>query len=488
MFSLEEFRIEAHQSLREALIKIDQNLRGICFVTKTKRLVGLITDGDARRFLLDGGSLEQKVEDAMNSNCVALPVWTEERIIRSTFSSQIKIIPLHNSEMELVDFADSLGTHRIPIAAPSIGVAEERNVLECLRTNWISSQGRFVTEFEKRFESMHPGMHALSVSNGTTALHLALASLGIKAGDEVIVPDITFAASANAVIHCGASPVFCEIKSSNGCIDVAEAEKLITPRTKAIMAVHLYGDVCDLDELDQLAKNRGLFLVEDCAESLGSKYHGFATGTFGDAATFSFFGNKTITTGEGGMVLFRDAKAKNRAKMLRDHGMSEGKRYWHDVVGYNYRLTNLQAAIGVAQLEKFEEIISRKIEIQRIYNNKFSRLSGATMKLPSSSHGNVHSNWLYTFTVTGLSKEKMIADLLDAGVEARPAFQPLHKMPPYQAFRKSASLNNSIEFSKSSLSLPSFIGLSDDKINLISDLVISIVETNDAIRLPSQTN
>ena len=421
----------------------------------------------------------------MNRDFISLPVETNERIVRSTFNSQIKIIPLCNRQNELVDFADSMGSHRIPIAVPFIGETEEQNVINCLKTNWISSQGPFVYEFEKKFEILHPGMHALAVSNGTAALHLAMASLGIKDGDEVIVPDITFAASANAVIHCGAVPVFCEIKPTNGCIDVVEAEKLINAKTKAIVAVHLYGDVCDMDDLKIVAKNHGLLLIEDCAESLGSKYQGLPTGTIGDAAAFSFFGNKTITTGEGGMVLFRDENAKRMARMLRDHGMSEEKRYWHDVVGYNYRMTNLQAAIGVAQLGRFEEIITRKINIQNLYNRKFQELSDGSIILPKNKQGNVHSNWLYTVRVPGVSQQKIIDDLLNAGVEARPVFSPLHQMPPYQAFRKSSSLNNSIEYSKNSFSLPSFMGLSDNQIHLISDLLISIIEDLETPRLSS---
>jgi len=468
--------ILSHQSVRECMSIIDEYAKRISFVLENEILVGVVTDGDIRRALLNGTKLEGPVESIMNKEFVSFPVGTDSRVIRERFSKRIRHIPLVNDNGYLVDVADPRGNFRISVLEPSMQGNELNYVSECIKTNWISSQGKFVTEFEKIFEDFHPKTNALSVSNGTVALHLAIIALGIEKGDEVIVPDLTFAASANAVIHAGAIPVFCEVDPETWCIDPKEAEKLIGPKTKAIMPVHLYGNSCDMHELQSICNKNKIFMIEDSAEALGSERYGQKVGTFGDAATFSFFGNKTISTGEGGMILFRDSKIAEKARIIRDHGMSRDKRYWHDVIGYNYRLTNLQAAVGVAQMEKFKIILEKKLRISNFYDSFLDGTDGID-KIPFKPKGSLHSNWLYGIILEEkINREKISSELLALGIETRPFFFPLHTMPPYIEYRKSVSLLNSTCLSRQGLSLPTSTDLSEGELHSISQSVVQVLK------------
>ena len=350
---------------------------------------------------------------------------------------------------------------------PYISKKEKEYVNNCLDTGWISSQGKYVHQFEQEFEKLHLGMFAVAVSNGTVALQLALLAMGIGKDDEVIVPDITFAATINTIIHCGATPVMCEVDLETWCIDPEEIKKLINPRTKAIMPVLLYGQAAQMDEIIKLSNEHNLYVVEDCAEAIGTKWKNENVGTFGDASTFSFFGNKTITTGEGGMVLFKSKETSERARILRDHGMNPTKKYWHDVIGYNFRLTNVQAAIGVAQIERLDEIVSKKINIGESYIDLLKDHKIAE-QIPKRHKDIQNSYWIFSFLLNKkFKREKVMNELLELGVETRPVFYPLHTMPPYKNFKKSSSLENSINISKQGLSLPSSPTLSDFNIKYI---------------------
>jgi perosamine synthetase len=325
-------------------------------------------------------------------------------------------------------------------------------------------------------------MFAVAVSNGTVALQLSMLAIGIEKGDEVIVPNITFAASINKIIHSGAIPVLCEIDPVTWCIDPREIKKLINPRTKAIMPVHLYGQAAPMDEIIKLSNENNLYVVEDCAEALGSKWKNKNVGTFGDASTFSFFGNKTITTGEGGMVLFKSKEISERAKILRDHGMSTTKRYWHEVIGYNFRLTNIQAAIGVAQLERLDEIVNKKIHIGKYYS-ELLRDHKIVEQVPKRHNDIKNSYWMFSFLLKKkVNREQVMKELLELGIETRPAFYPLHKMPPYKSFKRSSSLKNSINISQQGLSLPSSTSLSDMNIKYIVHCLNQITENKSPLQ------
>lgn len=475
--SIQEMIILSGSSIKEALAVIEQNAQGTCFVVnKTGAIIGVLTDGDIRRSLLNGVSLNDLVDPVMQGQFTSLPVSTSPDKIQSALNSKIRIIPLLDEKRVPVDYASVGRIHRIPIMEPLLDGNELQYVTECVKTGWISSQGAFVREFEKKMAEFCDMPYGLAVSNGTVALHLALVALGIGEGDEVIVPDITFAASINTIIHAGAVPVLADIMSDTWTIDPAEVEKLITKRTKAIMPVHLYGHPCHMDELTALARKHGLYIVEDCAESLGSEYKGRPTGSFSDAASFSFFGNKTITTGEGGMILFRDKKVYEKAAVLRDHGMSKERKYWHEFVGYNYRMTNLQAAIGVAQMERAGQFIEAKRRIARSYNEILSKIPGFTT--PPEMTWAKNSYWLYTAMIgkeTGISRDDLISKLLKNGVETRPAFYPLHIMPPYLRYiRPENSFSRADHFSANGISFPSSVTLKSIEIESIEKALGSI--------------
>ncbi len=256
--------------------------------------------------------------------------------------------------------SDSVPIINIPVYQPFLAGREKEYVNQCLDTKWISSKGDFVTRFEKEFAAYIEVGYATTVSNGTVALHLALLSLGLGSGDEVIVPTFTYIASVNAIAYVGATPVFVDAENNFWNIDPDSIVAKITAKTKAILVVHLYGAPCELEKIVQICKKYNLLLIEDVAEAFGSKYHGKYLGTFGDLATFSFFGNKTITTGEGGMVVSNQKSLIDRVAYLKAQAVSPAREYWHDEIGFNYRMTNICAAIGVAQLEQADQIIQKK--------------------------------------------------------------------------------------------------------------------------------
>jgi len=460
---LESLIIRRDNILKAALEKLNISGLAILFVVDNdNKLVGILTDGSIRRSLLENHNLDTVVSKVMETSFVSFPVNTDNDIILSAINDRVKVIPLVDEQNRLVDYASINKIRRISVAAPLLTGNELAYVTDCIKTNWISSQGKYVKRFEDLFSQYHNGFQALAVSNGTVALHLALEALNIGESDEVIVPDLTFAASVNAIIYTGATPILIDVEPDSWNIDVKKLEKLITPKTKAIMPVHLYGSPCDMEAIMNLAKKYNLLVIEDCAESLGSYYKGKPLGIFGDVATFSFYGNKTITTGEGGMVVFKNPVVAERAAMLRDHGMKKTKRYWHEEVGYNYRLTNIQAAIGVAQFERLDEFVAAKRRIAKAYNEALA--NSDYFQTPIEKVDNINSYWLYTCLVkptAPFNRDQLIDYLSKQGIETRPVFYPMHVMPPYENFGKDENLSNSNHISKCGISLPSSVNLSE---------------------------
>ncbi len=364
--------------------------------------------------------------------------------------------------------------YRIPIAAPSIGNRELELVTEVVKSGMISSKGKFVNEFETGFAKYTGVENGVAVSNGTVALHLALTALGIGLDDEVIIPDLTFASVANAVIYTGAKPVFADSNAAYWCIDPSEIEKRITNRTKAIILVHLYGHPCDMKEIMKIANENDLYVIEDCAEAHGAEYMSQKAGSFGDISCFSFYGNKIITTGEGGICLTNHDELSEKMKILRDHGMSTKKRYWHEVIGFNYRMTNLQAAIGVAQLERITEFISRKRDIAHAYTSALKGTKGLTLHPEMAWAKNVY--WMYSILVDqkefGMSREELMSKLAEKGIETRPFFYPIHEMPPYIKYTSGESFHVSSEISSVGVNLPSGNCLSNLEIEEVCKLIL----------------
>ena len=352
--------------------------------------------------------------------------------------------------------------YRIPLYQPDLGGNEKRYVLECLDSTWISSKGKFISEFEDRFAGYLGINKALGVCNGTVALHLALIALGIGPGDEVIVPTLTYIAAVNAITYTGATPVFVDSRPDTWQMDPDDVLRKITSRTKAIMVVHLYGQPCDMDALTKIAKDHKLFVVEDCAESFGAHYHGKQTGTFGDIATFSFYGNKTITAGEGGMVATRNGKLADRARRFRGQGLADNREYWHDVIGYNYRMTNICAAIGLAQLERADEFLSKKRELAKRYGEQ---LAGLPIEVHREAPNTTHSYWMISILVEKAADRDRLRDQLrEKGIETRPLFYPVHSMPIYGA---KGNYPVAEDLARRGINLPSWPGLTDEQIEMV---------------------
>lgn len=382
-----------------------------------------------------------------------------------------------NVQARLVDFLELQTSARpdqfIPIYEPTLGEAEEATVLDAVRSGWISSNGKYIREFEAAFAAFCGAQHGISTSNGTTALHLAIHALGIGPGDEVIVPALTFVASANAVHYTGATPIFADVDPATWTIDPAAVEALVTPRTKAIMPVHLYGHPAPMAALQAIADQHGLLLIEDAAEAHGAQIGTQRTGNLGHAAAFSFFANKIITTGEGGMVTTNDATLAARCRLLRDHAMPPAPkghpRYWHDEVGFNYRMTNLQAAVGVAQMARIEEFIARKRALAKLYQEMLGAVPGLTLPVELSGYTNVY--WMYSVLVGDgypLTRDELILALRERNIDSRPFFHPLDTLPPYH---RPLPCPTALHLSRQGLNLPSSPSLTDDQVFYIGDIV-----------------
>ena len=342
---------------------------------------------------------------------------------------------------------------------------EAEYVMECLETTWISSGGRFVNDFESAFAAFCGVKHAISTNNGTTALHLALVALGLGAGDEVLVPTLTYIASANAVTYCNAKPVFVDNDRSTFNLTPAALEAKITPRTRGIIPVHLYGHPVDMDPVLEIARRHNLFVVEDAAEAIGAKYKGRTVGELGDCATFSLFGNKIITSGEGGMVVTNNDNLAARLRLFRNQGVDPQRRYWFPVVGYNYRMTNIAAAIGLAQLERIESHLAAR---KRVADGYFRRLNPLRDKLtlPTQEVWAKHVYWMYTVLLhdTRADRDAVIAAMQSDGIETRPTYYPMHVMPPYA---EAGSYPNADWCAQRGLNLPTHGGLSDGDLDRV---------------------
>ncbi len=481
---LEDLLIKADAAIRDTLVRLNRNELGIAFVVDdTGRLEGVATDGDIRRGLLDGATLESPISRVMNRNALALPAGSDRHKIVESLTRRIRLIPLLDADRRVVDYASLARYTSIPVANPSLDGNERAYVLDCLESGWISSQGGYLRKFEAALAEFLGVEHALAVSNGTVALHLALVTLGIGPGDEVIVPDLTFAASASAVIHAGATPVLVDVERTSWTLDLDKAASAIGPRTRAIMPVHLYGQPADMDGVKALADRHGLLVIEDAAEALGSTWKGRRVGSIGDASTFSFFANKIVTTGEGGMAVFADSAKADRARRLRDHGMNPAKRYWHDEIGFNYRMTNMQAAIGVAQMERIESFIQGKLALAERYRQGLSGIAGVVLPVERAEVLNTY--WAYSILLSDCpsmeERDRVIARLARLGIGTRPLFYPLHSMPAFRAFAGNRDFSATDHLSARGLSLPSAVTLKDQEVDFVCRSLRSLLDAKDLL-------
>lgn len=361
----------------------------------------------------------------------------------------------------------------IPIAEPVIGKEEEKLVLDGLRSGWVSSIGKYINKFEKGFASFCNTKYAVSASNGTAALHLSLVAAGIGPGDEVIVPTLTFVATANAVVYTGATPIFVDCEKETWNIDPEKIKEKINRRTRAIIPVHLYGHPANMGAILAIARKYGLLVIEDAAEAHGAEYRDKKVGSLGDMACFSFFGNKIITTGEGGMITTNNKILAEKLRMLRDHGASKRRRYYHPSLGFNYRMTNLQAAMGLAQLRKIKNILDQKRRIAQLYARNLKELEGEITLHPEAKWAkNVF--WMYSILLPKKGKKNrdyLMKQLKKKGVDSRPFFFPIHH---HQRYKTGESYPVADFLAHSGLNLPSSVNLEDSQIRFICDKIIQI--------------
>lgn len=334
----------------------------------------------------------------------------------------------------------------IPVNEPKIAKNARKYILDCIRTGWVSSAGSYISRFETEFARYLGVKYAVTTSSGTTALHLALASIGVGPQDEVIVPDLTIISCAFAAMYLGANPVLVDVDPKIGNIDPKKIEEKITKKTKAIMVVHLYGHPCDIKPIIKIAKKHKLLLVEDAAEAHGAEYLSIISnlknkqkwekvGSFGDAACFSFYGNKIVTSGEGGMVVTNNKKIYERAIFLKDLAHSKKRRFLHEEMGYNFRLTNLQAALGLAQLEEIDKYIDKKRHIAQMYNAGLQNIEYLELPVEMPWAKNVY--WMFAPLIknnTIINREKFCEELRKLGVDTRTYFIPLHSQPVLKKF------------------------------------------------------
>ena len=356
----------------------------------------------------------------------------------------------------------------IPVASPLFSGNEKKYVDDCMESGWISSAGKYVELFETGFAEFCGVKHAVACCNGTVALHLALVALGVQPGDEVIVPTLTFVATPNAVTYCGAKPVFADSESETWNLDPKQVESKITSRTKGIIAVHLYGHPAKMRELKEIALRHNLFLLEDAAEAHGAVYDGGIVGSLGDVAAFSFYANKIITTGEGGMVVTDNDALAEHARLLRGQGMDPNRRYWHLIVGYNYRMMNLAAAIGLAQLEQIERQLELRSRISKLYSERLQDVTGLSWQTEQTWARHVY--WMFNIVLEPdfwHNRDVVIEMLREQGIETRPVFYPAHSLPPYIDSAAGESFPVAENLSGNGISLPTWAGLTEDNIDCV---------------------
>jgi perosamine synthetase len=367
----------------------------------------------------------------------------------------------------------------LPIAAPVIGDFEIECVTDAIRSGWVSSIGPYIEKFESGFAEYIGVKHAITVSNGTTALHLALHALGIGPNDEVIIPDLTFAATAHAVMQTGATPVLVDVESDTWCMDPHAVRRAVSEKTRAIMPVHLFGHPADMNAIGEIAAANKLLVIEDAAEAHGANVGERKVGSLGNVGAFSFYGNKVITTGEGGMLTTDDDDLAARLRFLKDHGMSKDRRYFHTELAFNYRMTNLQAALGFAQLSQIEIFIEKKRQIFDWYREGLADLEGAKLNVERPGYRNVF--WMINLILPEekrLARDEICARLKAYGIDTRPFFVAMSELPHLNKLRQVGSADDgcgiSFALSQTGFSLPSGCDLTRKDVKRVVEVVKSL--------------
>jgi perosamine synthetase len=383
---------------------------------------------------------------------------------------------------------------QIRLSEPVITGNELKYIKECLDSGWVSSAGKFVDDFADKFSEHIGSLYAIPVVNGTAALHVSLIALGLKPDEEVLIPAITFVATANAISYCNAHPVFMDVEADTLTIDTQKVERFLTRecfwknnsiinkntghKVSGFIPVHIYGHPVDMDPIMEMARRYNLFVVEDATEALGSGYKGKKVGTFGDTAAFSFNGNKLITTGGGGMVATNDALLADRVGHLSTQARSPGMEYYHTQVGYNYRLTNIQAAMGLAQIERVNQFIREKRRIAKFYQRELGYIWGLKVCQEKEwAFSNYWLSWIIFHEEIARERSEILNTLNMQGIQARPLFVPLHLLPPYRGCQ-TYCMELSEKLYQTGINIPSHVTLNDEDLSIVSSAIKKI--TNEA--------
>lgn len=472
-------------TILEIMKRLNCGISGIVMLVNNKnQLEGVMTDGDIRRALLNGASPDDSCGNWLKKPLVVGYTNESRENLLSKLSSEIRHIPILNQENIPVGLITWKDVFYLSLVSPCLGGNEFAYVSDCISSGWISSQGNYIKKFEKAFSDFIGSENSMAVSSGTGALHLALLSLDIGPSDEVIIPNLTFGATANAVLHTGACPVLVDVDIDTWTITADAIRNAYTSKTKAVIVVHLYGRPCDISPIVELAQSLGIYIIEDCAESLGAKFSGKIMGLSGDISTYSFYANKLITTGEGGMIVAGDPEIAEKIRLLRDHGMSSEKRYWHVMAGLNYRMTNIQAAIGLAQMERIEQFISHRKKLAEIYHTGLKTFSAICLPGPLSWGEIVY--WLYPVIINenklNVTRDTVQRELEERGIESRPFFPSLHTQPAYKNAKQGSSFKVSDWLSNNGLCLPMGNNMTEDDVINVCNAISEIMKINDLFR------
>lgn len=453
------------ETVFSAIEKCLDNGLGTCLIVEDdQKMVGRISLDDIRRAIMDGSVIENPTLDF---HLKAGAGRSGNRLLNDVTVNDAVLQPVLTPSGRLTGIGIDRSLEYIQVAKPDLSHHEFRAVLDAFISSWISSKGPYIGKFEEEFSAFIGQPHGVAVSNGTVALHLALLALGIGPGDEVIIPDLTFAATINAVLYCGATPVIVDIDPKTWCMNLSGFAAACTSRTKAVIPVHLYGRPAEIGPIAAHARRRNIHVIEDCAEAHGARYDGKTVGQFSDIACFSFYANKIVTTGEGGMCLTASDHFARTLRELRDHGMTPGRSYWHERIGYNYRMTNLQAAIGQSQIWRIDRTLARNRRLMDRYREVLGKIPGVTFPpdLPAEYEPVI---WLSCLQVPADKRDALLSAAHAAEIEMRPFFHPLSLLPPYERYARACPHSRAL--SETGLNLPTSRGVNEQVIDRIARL------------------
>jgi perosamine synthetase len=455
--------VTAKTPLFAAIEQALDNAVHLCFVVDDAgKLLGQVTLPALRRAIIDGRYLTEQNIANFIEECPE--ILSEDLLCANT---SVIAAPIVNAVGHLLSVKINQKASFVPVAEPILSHREFRYLMDAYLSTWISSTGDYIREFEKKFSARMGMQQGVATSNGTVSLHLALVALGIGPGDEVIVPDLTFAASANAVLYCGATPVLVDVDPVTWCLSAETFQKAITPKTRAVMPVHVFGRPSPMAEIAAVAEKHNIYVIEDCAEAHGAMYDGKYVGQYSHIASFSFFANKIITSGEGGMCITNHTHLADRMRMLRDHGMAPERRYWHAEVGFNYRMTNMQAAVGVAQLERIDEFLATRRALYKKYEKAMTGIPGFAMP-PALNSRFEPVIWFVCATVPAAKRAELMAACKKENIDLRPFFNALSMMPAYKDYARPNPI--SARLSATGINLPTSHRIDDGVIDTMATI------------------